>query len=55
MFYTASPGIKRRELTKLVDDMAVTVQVYSYIFVLEYEETGRFRIGDDIRLTVCCL
>ncbi len=33
----------------------VALRVYHYNFVLEYEETGRFRIGEDIRLIVCVI
>ena len=55
MFYTALPGIKRHELTKLLDDMAVTLEVHPYNLLLEYEETGRFRVGGGIRLKLCLI
>ena len=55
MFYAAVPGIKRGELTKLVDNMAVTLKVHPYNLLIEYEETGHFRVGQGIRLTVCVI
>lgn len=35
-----------------MDDLAVTLRVHPYNLLLEYEENGRFRVGDGIARTL---
>lgn len=55
LFYTALPGIKAAELSNLFDNIAVTLGVHPYNFIIEDEKTRRVRIGGGVELKVCMI